>query len=465
METEHLLPAEGGQSDSSDMTGSNQLPARLSGLYKVYRRRWLMLAIFTLYSVANAAQWIQYSIISNVIQRYYGVSSYAVDWTSIVYMITFPPFIFPASAFLERMGLRKFVIIGAFGTSLGSWIKCGSIAPDRFWVTLIGQTIVATCQVFILGVPPHLASVWFGSEQVSTACSLAVFGNQLGVAAGFVLTPLAVTNHPNLEDVGADLARMNYVVAGFCTAVFVLVVILFQEKPPLPPSLEMLRRDPVGPSFLQPLKRLFTNPGYMLLSISFSINVAVFSALSTLLNQLMLLYFDNAEVFAGRVGLIFVLSGMAGSVVCGIILDRTHWFKETSVVLYVVSTLSMLALTFILSYRSQMLVYGVSVILGAFTGAFMPVGFEFASELTYPETESTTAGVMVAASQVLGVLVTMGYACLMDLTGDVWANVTLAGILVLGILFTVLIPPRLRRQAAHAAALKEVDDVTTAINA
>lgn len=34
-------------------------------------------------------------------------------------------------------------------------------------------------QVFILNVPPRLAAVWFGADQVSSACSIGVFGNQV----------------------------------------------------------------------------------------------------------------------------------------------------------------------------------------------------------------------------------------------------------------------------------------------
>lgn len=41
-----------------------------TGDFKVYARRWLVLAIFTLYSASNALQWIQYSIIANVIERW-----------------------------------------------------------------------------------------------------------------------------------------------------------------------------------------------------------------------------------------------------------------------------------------------------------------------------------------------------------------------------------------------------------
>ena len=78
-------------------------------------------------------------------------------------------------------GLRWAIFLGALGTALGSWIKAVSVAPDRFWVTFTGQTFVAICQVFLLSTPPRLASVWFGSDQVSTACAIGVFGNQVGI--------------------------------------------------------------------------------------------------------------------------------------------------------------------------------------------------------------------------------------------------------------------------------------------
>jgi FLVCR family feline leukemia virus subgroup C receptor-related protein len=38
---------------------------------KVYRRRWLMLVIFILVSMSSAFQWIQFSIINNLIMKYW----------------------------------------------------------------------------------------------------------------------------------------------------------------------------------------------------------------------------------------------------------------------------------------------------------------------------------------------------------------------------------------------------------
>lgn len=69
---------------------------------KLYKRRWPMLILFVLCSMANAVQWIQYSIISDVVQHFYDISSFTVNLTSIVFMVTYIPLIFPASWILDK---------------------------------------------------------------------------------------------------------------------------------------------------------------------------------------------------------------------------------------------------------------------------------------------------------------------------------------------------------------------------
>lgn len=80
---------------------------------------------------------------------------------------------------LYFQGLRYAALFGAVGTTLGAWIKVLSVAPDRYWVTFVGHTLVALSQTFVLSVPSRLAAVWFGPDQVSSACSIGVFGNQV----------------------------------------------------------------------------------------------------------------------------------------------------------------------------------------------------------------------------------------------------------------------------------------------
>jgi len=74
--------------------------------YKLYKRRWPILFIFVLYSMSNAMQWTQYAIINDIITRYYNVDSYAVSWTSMIYMVTYLLLIFPGSWFLDKKVLQ-----------------------------------------------------------------------------------------------------------------------------------------------------------------------------------------------------------------------------------------------------------------------------------------------------------------------------------------------------------------------
>lgn len=78
-------------------------------------------------------------------------------------------------------------------------------------------------QMFILGIPPRLAAVWFGPEQVSTACAIGVFGNQLGIAIGFVLPPFLV--HMGTTDfIASDLNRLFLISVVANTIVFLLII-------------------------------------------------------------------------------------------------------------------------------------------------------------------------------------------------------------------------------------------------
>ncbi|KAJ8667149.1 hypothetical protein QAD02_008811 [Eretmocerus hayati] len=416
---------------------------------KIYARRWAILVIFVLYSASNAMQWIQYSIIGDKITAYYGVSDFAVDWTSMIYMVTYVPFIFPASYFLDKYGLRWAAIVGAFGTSLGSWIKVLSVSPDMFWVTFSGHSIVAVSQTFILSVPARLAAVWFGPDQVSSACSIGVFGNQLGIAIGFLFPPMLVPSSEK-DDIASGLSLMFYITAGFTTTIFLLILIFFQDKPPLPPSpaQAVQREAEASEDFLLSIKRLMTNVGYLLLLLSYAINVGIFYAISTLLNNIVLTHFEGHGEDAGRIGLAIICAGMLGSVVCGVILDTTHKFKETTLGVYIFSALGMIVFSFTLDLGHIIIVYITASLLGFFMTGYLPVGFEFAAELTYPEPEGTSAGILNAVVQVFGVAFTILYRHLIEVWGDNYANITLCSMLFVGALLTYVIPNDLRRQNA-----------------
>ncbi|KAI5707958.1 hypothetical protein M8J77_013534 [Diaphorina citri] len=420
---------------------------------KLYSRRYAILALFVVYSASNALQWIQYAIVSDHVMKYYGVGSFYVDCTSMIYMLTYIPLITPGSWFLDKYGIRESVIIGALGTCLGAWVKTFSLDPSRFWVTLLGQTIVACSQIFILNIPAQLAATWFGRAEVSTACSVGVFGNQLGIAVGFLVPPIMMGQGDDEASIGDGLATMYYSVAGLTSLLLILVLLFFQDAPPLPPSpAQAVQRshDKDSGDFLLSMKHLLCNPGFLYLLLSYGINVGVFYAISTLLNQVVLSYFPGHFQDAGRIGLVIVLAGTLGSVISGIVLDKTGKYKETTLGIYTFSLIGMIIYSLTLSTGVILVVYITAGFLGFFMTGYLPVGFELAAELTYPEPEGTSSGLLNASAQVFGILFTVVYGQLFTAFGDIVANIALCLALVLGTLLTLIIPPDLRRQAAHS---------------
>ncbi|XP_054192140.1 choline/ethanolamine transporter FLVCR1 isoform X3 [Homo sapiens] len=224
-----LLPAGAG----AETPGAESSPLPLTALSP---RRFVVLLIFSLYSLVNAFQWIQYSIISNVFEGFYGVTLLHIDWLSMVYMLAYVPLIFPATWLLDTRGLRLTALLGSGLNCLGAWIKCGSVQQHLFWVTMLGQCLCSVAQVFILGLPSRIASVWFGPKEVSTACATAVLGNQLGTAVGFLLPPVLVPNTQNDTNLLAcNISTMFYGTSAVATLLFILTAIGHSSKARLPP--------------------------------------------------------------------------------------------------------------------------------------------------------------------------------------------------------------------------------------
>ncbi|XP_071665544.1 choline/ethanolamine transporter FLVCR2 isoform X1 [Patagioenas fasciata] len=419
---------------------------------RLSRRRWAVVLLFSSYSLCNAFQWIQYGSINNVFAHFYGVSDFAIDWLSMCYMVTYIPLLFPVAWLLDKRGLRPIALAGSALNALGAWVKLGSLKPQLFPVTVLGQVICSMAQVFILGMPSRIASVWFSSHEVSTACSFAVFGNQLGIALGFLVPPVLVPNLKDVEKLAYHIRIMFFMTAGVATALFILVVIVFKEKPLHPPSRAQAliqSRTTEEYSYVQSIRRLLRNANFLLLMVTYGLNVGCFYALSTLLNRMVIHHYPGEEVNAGRIGLTIILSGMVGALISGIWLDRTKTYKQTTLVVYIMALVGMIAYTFTLSLGHLWVVFVTAGALGFFMTGYLPLGFEFAAELTYPESEGTSSGLLNVSAQIFGIAFTISQGQIMYHFGTKAGNLFLCSFLFLGTIMTAFIKADLRRQQAN----------------
>uniref|UniRef100_UPI00358E7693 heme transporter FLVCR1-like isoform X2 n=1 Tax=Myxine glutinosa TaxID=7769 RepID=UPI00358E7693 len=424
---------------------------------RLYSRRWVILVVFSLYSLANAFQWIEYGIVSNVFAEFYKVSPTTIDWLSMVYMVAYIPLILPVTWLLDTRGLRLIAVLGSLLNCLGAWIKVGSVLPDSrgFAVTLIGQTVSAVAQVFILGIPSRLASLWFGPREVSTACSIGVFGNQLGVALGFLVSPLVISHRAQEEKVW-NIRMLFLGTAVFSTLLCLLVVLTFKNAPSLPPSQAqaVLQTDQQEYSYWRSVLSMCRNKPFGLLVLTYGINTGSFYSVSTLLNRMIIHHHPGHEIMAGWIGLTIVLMGMVGSIICGLWLDKTKTYKQTTLFVYILTFAGMVFFTFTLEI-SLPTTFVTAGALGFCMTGYLPLGFEFAAELTYPESEGTSSGLLNASAQAFGMIFTLVQGKLITDYSPTEGNIFIFSFLFVGCILTAFIKSDLRRQKANRNTLQE----------
>lgn len=160
---------------------------------------------------------------------------------------------------------------------------------------------------------------------------------------------------------------------------------------------------------------------------------------------MILTYYKDQEVNAGRIGLTLVLAGMLGSILCGLWLDYTKTYKQTTLIVYILSFIGMIIFTFTLDLDYIIIVFVTGGILGFFMTGYLPLGFEFAVEITYPESEGTSSGLLNAAAQVFGILFTLAQGKLITDYGPRIGNIFLCFWMFVGTILTALIKSDLRR--------------------
>ncbi|XP_046503715.1 feline leukemia virus subgroup C receptor-related protein 2-like [Equus quagga] len=104
------------------------------------------------------------------------------------------------------------------------------------------------------------------SEQAIGRCS------PLGIAIGFLVPPILVPNIQDRDKLAYHISIMFYIIGGVATLLFILVIIVFKEKPKHPPSrAQSLSYALASPdaSYLNSIVRLFKNLNFVLLVITY----------------------------------------------------------------------------------------------------------------------------------------------------------------------------------------------------
>ncbi|KAK4879393.1 hypothetical protein RN001_007539 [Aquatica leii] len=280
----------------------------------------------------------------------------------------------------------------------GSWIKIFSVKNDKFWLVLVGQSIVALSAVFLVSAPAAIAATWFGSTEVSLACSVGLNGVLIGVAIGCLIPSFAVSAEDDFEQ---NLYIMLLTIATIATVVLILQFFFFADKPRYAPSKAQLKQLLIKhetTQFFKSIFRLIKKLPYLFHLVGFGVTYGISCSIIGLLNQFVSSYYENAAVDAGRIGVVLIVMGIVGSVSCGILLDKFNRYKVTYLVLQCGYIVAMLVFTYTLE-KGISIIYITAGLIGLFMGSVQPVASEAAIEFTYPESEGVKKSIENQDSQ------------------------------------------------------------------
>ncbi|KAJ8356363.1 hypothetical protein SKAU_G00191570 [Synaphobranchus kaupii] len=136
---------------------------------------------------------------------------------------------------------------------------------------------------------------------------------------------------------------------------------------------------------------------------------------------------------------------------------------QTTFVIYFMSFLGMVVYSFTLNLGHLWVVFITAGSLGFFMTGYLPLGFEFAVELTYPESEGTSSGLLNCSAQVFGIIFTITQGKVMDTFGTLAGNIFLCAFLLVGTILTGFIKSDLRRQRANQSAEERAVDAQPSV--
>lgn len=188
--------------------------------------RWVVLALFCVYSASNAIQWITYSSIATATRAFFNLTTNQLNMLSSVYMIVFVVGAYFTCTTFERWGVRLGVLIGCGLNAVGSILKVApGLQKPSYTTLIIPQSLNSIAQLFVLSTPPLIAAQYFAPHQRTFATAIAATANSLGNAIALFAPPLIVKNGTHSEFMLLFCLEM-----GLC--VLITIGVIFFLRPP-----------------------------------------------------------------------------------------------------------------------------------------------------------------------------------------------------------------------------------------
>ncbi|CAI2353943.1 unnamed protein product [Caenorhabditis sp. 36 PRJEB53466] len=404
---EPLLMGSANKKESAENATANGSAVDENVVYKVYRARWLVLAVCCFLALSNAMQWISFSSLSEEVQMYY--RGRPANGSMDVSLVTNQIFQFVAvftgfggMYITDNKGIKTASLLGTSLNVVGATLRMIASVPyieshlTREILLHAGSFIAASAQAFFLVLPSKIAECWFPGDQRAIANVLSFVANPAGVALGTIVPSILFKEYTSIHS--AHWIFFFFTLGMECLALFPFVLALFvrTKLPPTPPSASSAaHQDNIG--FVKSIL-------HCILNVQFFIQMCLFAFAFSLLWSLMIFLDgplkDQGYELAGYPTAVCAVVGTLTSLLAGHIADKTRKFKEIIRVCTCGFACSVITLRMFLNKRSEgpldtVIVYVLCGCLGAFSIPQFPIGVELGVETTFPVMEATSSGVLV----------------------------------------------------------------------
>ncbi|KAL9988616.1 hypothetical protein ACROYT_G003082 [Oculina patagonica] len=396
--------------------------------FKVYKRRWYILLIYSICSAVNAVKWNTWSPIQGTSQVVFGWSdttiTLLVAWGPIVFIVVF----LPMSWLMDVKGLRVCTLLLAIVNFIAAGLQAIPLSNLQIqtWLVHLGVIFNSIGGPFAMALGPLISAAWFPPHQRTTSTALASLSPYFGAGLAFIISPLLVPDvgnhsstigksidyikirnnmsHYQLMYLKEKIMHLMYIELGATALILLALFVYFPSKPKLPPSVTATvdRLD-----FKYGFKCLMHNKQMWLLLFINGVIVGVFSGLTSILD-LNLSQFGIGEKNAGWLGFGATMAGIVAGISLSILADRvSRHMKVIQFVLLVGATVCFALFAFmcarIIPYTKAVL-FLTFILGGFFTNATVPLFFEMAVETAYPVAEGITSGLLTVSSNVLSLV-------------------------------------------------------------
>jgi MFS family permease len=384
--------------------------------YRVYRYRWVVLAIYMYVSALTQLYWLNFAAIETYIEELLNITASDAMWFTLVFPVVQVILTIPAGIIIDKIGFKWGVGIGAIFTGVFAMLRL--IDPASFILLVVAQAGISIGQPFVLNGITKLATDWFSPREEATMVGLGSLALFVGMMVALGLTPVLV------QDLGFTQMLWIYGIAGLVGAL--AFMLLVRQRPPTPSRAPDQDQSEVKWGGLGVILR---NRNFILLGFVALVGIGAFNGLATWLEKILHEMHDIPMTDAGNISAVLILAGMVGCLVIPFISDKIGRRKPFLILASLVGAISVAALIFIRGYTANLL---DGILLGFFLISALPIMLTMSAEINGPRYAGVSVGYLQLLGNIAAVVLVSSMEGLRSVTGQFVAPLALLVLLLLG---------------------------------